>query len=735
MSDPDPSPTARRLALALLLGSLALGCARTARAPTTADAVLPLRTVRLYETGVGYFERAGTLAAGGGVALPVPSSHIDDALKSLVVLDGGAGATVGGLEFSASVTAGMARALAGLPKDADQTLSFLDLLSSLEGEEVDVVAGEQTIVGRVIDVAAAPSKAAEQDDHEDEEDGDEQDGDGHRDAAAAPDAELLLLARGGAIRRFPLDSITEVRPRSGVAASRLALAVRAVSPRAAQSQRMLRVIADARGAVKLGYVTETPLWRTSYRVVLDPDRRRGTLEGWVLLHNDTDEDWRGVRVELVNGRPDSFLFPFAAPRYGRRGLLTPESALSTVPQLLDRTPDALWGDHADLEALGSVSGTGSGFGSGFGRLGGSHRTSAPTVRAGMGSGTSSVEASDVLALGDLATVAAATGAEAGALFVYALPRPLDLRAHGSALVPFLQRSITARRVTLVGGEGEAPRMGLMVRNDTGQTLPAGPIAVYADGGFAGESALDRLQPGERRWLGFGADLDVEVESSTLEAGEEAREVTFEDERLREHFVRRERREIAVTNRGGQPRSVECALDVVHNSRIEGADAVERDPETRTTYVVLEVPARERVRRALTVQQGLARVTSAEGLGAEPLARLAASPALPAAKRAVLAAAAGPQREFERARREQAGTRAAITEAEGDLERLRAHLAALGGGGGAAAAPLVQRILDTEDRLARLRLEVPAREAEVARRRGALVAALVPLGEHATVAEE
>lgn len=735
MSDPDPSSTARRLALALLLGSLAFGCARAARAPTTADAVLPLRAVRLYEAGVGYFEREGTLPAGGGVALPVPSSHIDDALKSLVVLDGGAGATVGGLEFSASVTAGMARALAGLPKDADQTISYLDLLSSLEGEEVDVVAGEETIVGRVIDVAVAPSKALEQDDDDGDgaDGGDDGDGD---EEAAAPEAELLLLARGGAIRRFPLDSITEVRPRSGVAASRLALAVRAVSPRAAQSQRMLRVIADARGAVKLGYVTETPLWRTSYRVVLDADRRRGTLEGWVLLHNDTDEDWRGVQVELVNGRPDSFLFPFAAPRYGRRGLVTPEAALSTVPQLLDRTPDAIWGDHADLEAVESGGGTGSGFGfgSGHGRLGGSHRTSAPTVRAGIGSGTSSIEASDLLALGDLAAVAAATGAEAGALFVYALPRPLDLRAHGSALVPFLQRSTTARRITLVGGEGEAPRMGLMVRNDTGQTLPAGPIAVYADGGFAGESALDRLKPGERRWLGFGADLDVEVESSTVEADEEAREVTFEDERLREHFVRRERREIAIVNRGGQPRSVECALDVVDNSRIEGADAVERDPETRTTYVILEVPARERVRRALAVQQGLARIMSVERLDAELLARLAASPAVPAAKRAVLAAAADPQREFERARREQVGTQAAINEAEGDLERLRAHLAALGGGGGAAAAPLVQRILDTEDRLARLRVEVPVREAEVARRRGALVAALVPLGEHATAAE-
>ena len=49
-----------------------------------------------------------------------------------------------------------------------------------------------------------------------------------------------------------------------------------------------------------------------------------------------------MRVELVNGRPDAFLFPLAAPRYARRGLVTPERELSTVPQLLDRPVDEMW---------------------------------------------------------------------------------------------------------------------------------------------------------------------------------------------------------------------------------------------------------------------------------------------------------------------------------------------------------------------------------------------------------
>ncbi len=69
--------------------------------------------------------------------------------------------------------------------------------------------------------------------------------------------------------------------------------------------------------------------------------QRATLQAWALLHNDTDKNWHNVQVELVNGRPDSFLFPLAAPRYARRELITPKNELSTVPELMDESRHAL----------------------------------------------------------------------------------------------------------------------------------------------------------------------------------------------------------------------------------------------------------------------------------------------------------------------------------------------------------------------------------------------------------
>ncbi len=59
-----------------------------------AGPTLPLKRVRLYETGVGYFERTGKIQAQGSVALPVPAGHLDDALKTMVVLSEGGKASV-----------------------------------------------------------------------------------------------------------------------------------------------------------------------------------------------------------------------------------------------------------------------------------------------------------------------------------------------------------------------------------------------------------------------------------------------------------------------------------------------------------------------------------------------------------------------------------------------------------------------------------------------------------------
>jgi hypothetical protein len=83
--------------------------------------------------------------------------------------------------------------------------------------------------------------------------------------------------------------------------------------------------------------------------------RTGLLQGWALLHNDTDEDWRGGRVELVNGRPDSFLFPVAAPRYARRELVPPANGKRGTKHMSSpsRTSRPAMADRPSTEGSGN----------------------------------------------------------------------------------------------------------------------------------------------------------------------------------------------------------------------------------------------------------------------------------------------------------------------------------------------------------------------------------------------
>ena len=74
----------------------------------------------------------------------------------------------------------------------------------------------------------------------------------------------------------------------------------------------------------------------------------------------------------------------------------------------------------------------------------------------------------------------------------------------------MQKNVEVEALAWFNDAGATARSAVRFRNSTGQTLPAGTLAVFAAGGFAGEAALDRLKPGERRFVQFGNELDAEV---------------------------------------------------------------------------------------------------------------------------------------------------------------------------------------------------------------------------------
>ena len=657
-----------RNVVALVIALCATGCVSSS---TTPSAALPLKRLRLYETGVGYFERSGVLSHDEHEGLPVPAGHLDDALKTLVVLSQGGKAATEGVEFGSSLSHGMARAMAGLPvQDDDAAVTYEVLLGSLKGSRVEARTPKHTVTGRLVDVETIANTPH-----------------------PPPRIRLTLLTDHAEVVHIDGADVESVRPTDAAQAARIDAALEALLAHGAAHHHLLQLLGKPGSPVTLGYIAETPVWRTTYRLVIATDQR-ATLQAWALLHNDTDENWQNVQVELVNGRPDSFLFPLAAPRYARRELVTPKNELSTVPQLMGRTADTLWGDHVG-ETYGAggigLSGSGEG-GGGYGE--GIGLGSIGTIGHGAGTGTGE---SSLLEVGDLASVAQANGVESGALFVYRMPAPVALRAHGSALVPFLQQSVEAEPIAWFESAGAVARSAVRFVNSTTQTLPPGTMAFFGGGGFSGESAIDRLRPNERRFLTFGADLDAIAKQSVLSIDDKVERLTFAQDRFEEHFRRTTVSEWTLENRAGAARTMVVALGIDRNATFTGADAADYDTEGGHPLATFKVPARQEQKRKTTSVEGLSRPTPLLALSAQTLQELAALPSLAAQDKAIVGEAATKLKDLESTRAQVVVAQKEQKTLETDLARLREDAKAVGDRG-PLTQPLVARIVAAEDRI-------------------------------------
>jgi hypothetical protein len=45
---------------------------------------------------------------------------------------------------------------------------------------------------------------------------------------------------------------------------------------------------------------------------------KSVIEGWALVDNTQNEDWRGVELSLVSGASNSFIYDLYNPRYASR---------------------------------------------------------------------------------------------------------------------------------------------------------------------------------------------------------------------------------------------------------------------------------------------------------------------------------------------------------------------------------------------------------------------------------
>jgi outer membrane protein OmpA-like peptidoglycan-associated protein len=144
--------------------------------------------------------------------------------------------------------------------------------------------------------------------------------------ARVRDGELTLVVPGERVDDF-LKSLTVEDARSG---RTLPVSFPTVARHGDEVTMTIKLPHPAPSELKVTYVTESPAWKPSYRVVLSPS---GTakLEGWAVVDNVSGEDWKNVRIGVGSTSALSFRYDLHSVRLVERETLGGDPAVAAAP--------------------------------------------------------------------------------------------------------------------------------------------------------------------------------------------------------------------------------------------------------------------------------------------------------------------------------------------------------------------------------------------------------------------
>jgi hypothetical protein len=461
---------------------------------------IPVTSVVLYSSGVGYFEHSGAVDGVATAQLRFKTAQINDVLKSLVLqdLDGG---SVGTVVFPSQDP--LEKTLGSFQVDLRGNPSLAQLLGQLRGAQVQVAWQAEKVAGTILGIESRTRVL------------------GERQTVVVP---VLTVLAGDGIRQVPLDEVNGITLADPKLQAELTRALAAVASARDQDTKPVDLQFNGQGKrrVRLGYVVESPLWKVSYRLIMptiDPTiakdaKDRGSLQGWALVENQTDSDWNNISLSLVSGRPISFIQDLYRPLYLPRPVVEPELFAGLRPQTYEGGLEAAKKDAGQNERRAEMKARRT-RGANLDGIAGGDAAVAAAAPMMMAPSAPSVAAEEQLnAVSSVQSVAQA--AEVGVLFQYNV-KDVTLPRQRSAMLPIVNEGITVERVSIYNQTVQAkhPLNGALVTNTTGKHLPAGPLTVFDGGAYAGDAQVGQLPPGEHRLLSYAIDIPVTVDPQAV----------------------------------------------------------------------------------------------------------------------------------------------------------------------------------------------------------------------------
>lgn len=647
--------------------------------PAEAAESLNLRRVMLSTGGVGYFEHEAKILGDADLKLSVRLDQVNDVLKSIVVYD-----TSGSLgEVSLEGKELLTEAFRDLPFSESALASPAELLSALRGAEVRAELAGRVVTGRVISVSTEQSSLP---------------------GGGTVTRHRLALLSNGALQQVIVEEIESLTVVDAALQEKIDAALAALARQRERNRRELTIHIAGAGErlVRVGYVTEVPLWKTTYRMVLatEPAVKTAELKGFAVVENRSGAAWKNVDLTLVSGNPVTFRQAIYETYYVKR----PEVPVEVLGRVLPR-PDEGGVSFEAKEDFDSFAFSAASSAAVSAPRGASARLPAPPP---------------------LAPIAAAVGSEDATQVVFELPKPVSIEEGQSTLLPLIDRSPPAERVSLYQPETDKrhPLSSVALENNGDTDLPPGALSIYERsqrGGsatYVGDAQLPLTPVKASRFVSFAVDLRVTVDqnervSQTMTLAKIVSGAL--------QLTRTERRATTYTIVGA---AREARSIIIEHPRLTGFELAPSEDftvvELTSKYYRLrkEIPAGGKVTLTVTLERPLSESVVLTDLSSERLAAYVTSSELPRAVRAALSRIADLQAKVTGKRATLDKLLAERTQITDDQARLRENLKAV-----PAGSDLYKRYLATleqeEDRLQALRGEIAAAETAVADARQAL----------------
>ena len=649
------------------------------------DGGLLLKRVMLSSGGVGYFEYSASVDGDAILGLDVPLEQIDDVLKSLVVFD--ASGSIANVELPGRDNTNAA--FGDVPFGPEALQSPTDYLNALRGTEV-TVQGPRPMTGRLLRAEPVTETI---------------------DKTSVKHTRVTLLS-GDGLRQFVLEDAETVQVADPVLRDRIGRALEAMRRDSGRSTRhlTLRVKGTGKRVVAAGYVAGAPLWKATYRLVLPSGTEtKARMQGWATLENQSGTDWKGVALTLQYGNPVTFRQALYRSYFVQRPEVPVEILGQVLPDIDTKAAAVKAPAEQAADSMKSAS---------AGMVARGFRMAAPMPGA---------PAPPPMANPAETAVALETGEET----IFALAQPVDLAAGHTANVPIIDRAVPASRAGLVPFMQQHPLSAIRVRNDGGESLPAGVLTLYDSAGgnsFAGDARLGGLPTGEARLLSFARDLRTTVETGYANQTDLLKSVTVADGVMTFTVRSRQAIRIAATAPATEPRDL--LLEV---TKEDGAQTLTpEDPkikiaeETATAWRVA-LPLIAGQNRVITLWRDrpvTETIALADG-DAAILVSVMGSDKLPPAGRAALQRIIGLRQDLARKEEEAARVTKDTEEVNNDEERIRKNLASVNAAD--ALRGRLTRALDADEtKIEQLRKAAADAAAEVEKARRTLTNAIATL---------